>query len=417
MQNIARDAYLNRIISRKGNGLVKIITGARRCGKSFLLFNLFWRHLLDEGVPEDHIIRIAFDDRANKALREPDACYAHVRSLMQDNDTYYILLDEVQYMNEFEDVLNGFLHFGNADVYVTGSNSRFLSSDIITEFRGRGDEIRVHPLSFSEYYAAVGGDWQEAWNQYSTFGGMPLILSRKTLEEKTTYLKNLVAQTYVRDIVERNNITNEAGLDELIDIVASSIGSLTNPTRLANTFASVAKNGVSQPTVSAYLKDLEEAFVITAAKRYDIKGRKYIGAQRKYYFEDIGVRNARLNFRQQEENHIMENVLFNELRYRGCNVDVGILDINETTRGRSVRKRIEIDFVANQGGQRYYIQSAFALPDEAKRAQEARPLQSVGDSFKKIIVVKDNIMLHHDESGITTMGLKEFLLNPDSLDL
>ena len=417
MQNIARDAYLNRIISRKGNGLVKIITGARRCGKSFLLFNLFWRHLLDEGVPEDHIIRIAFDDRANKALREPDACYAHVRSLMQDNDTYYILLDEVQYMNEFEDVLNGFLHFGNADVYVTGSNSKFLSSDIITEFRGRGDEIRVHPLSFSEYYAAVGGDWQEAWNQYSTFGGMPLILSRKTLEEKTTYLKNLVAQTYVRDIVERNNITNEAGLDELIDIVASSIGSLTNPTRLANTFASVAKNGVSQPTVSAYLKDLEEAFVITAAKRYDIKGRKYIGAQRKYYFEDIGVRNARLNFRQQEENHIMENVLFNELRYRGCNVDVGILDINETTRGRSVRKRIEIDFVANQGGQRYYIQSAFALPDEAKRAQEARPLQSVGDSFKKIIVVKDNIMLHHDESGITTMGLKEFLLNPDSLDL
>ena len=417
MQNIARDAYLNRIISRKGNGLVKIITGARRCGKSFLLFNLFWRHLLDEGVPEDHIIRIAFDDRANKALREPDACYAHVRSLMQDNDTYYILLDEVQYMNEFEDVLNGFLHFGNADVYVTGSNSRFLSSDIITEFRGRGDEIRVHPLSFSEYYAAVGGDWQEAWNQYSTFGGMPLILSRKTLEEKTTYLKNLVAQTYVRDIVERNNITNEAGLDELIDIVASSIGSLTNPTRLANTFASVAKNGVSQPTVSAYLKNLEEAFVITEAKRYDIKGRKYIGAQRKYYFEDIGVRNARLNFRQQEENHIMENVLFNELRCRGCNVDVGILDINETVGGRSVRKRIEIDFVANQGGQRYYIQSAFALPDEAKRAQEVRPLQSVGDSFKKIIVVKDNIMLHRDESGITTMGLKEFLLNPNSLDL
>lgn len=416
METICRQHYLDQLIAKEGNGLVKIVTGPRRCGKSFLLFNLFVDHLKRRGIADERIIRIAMDDRANKALRNPDECYRHVRELVEDGDRYYLLIDEVQLMDEFEDVLNGFLHLGNVDVYVTGSNSRFLSTDVITEFRGRGDEIRMYPLSFAEFFSVVGGDWSDAWNQYSTYGGMPLVLAQPDDAAKSAYLKSLMSETYVRDIVERNDVANKAGLDELIDVVASAVGSLTNPTRLANTFASAGRVKVSQPTIAVYLKYLEDAFVISAAQRYDVKGKRYIGAQRKYYFEDVGLRNARLNFRQQEETHIMENVIYNELRCRGYNVDVGVLDVLERDGVKVDRKRIEIDFVVNQASRRYYIQSAFALPDAAKVAQEKRPLLHVDDSFKKIVIVKDNVMLSRDEWGVVTMGLKQFLLDPSSLD-
>lgn len=414
---IERPTYLNRLIERKHNGLVKVVTGARRCGKSYLLFNLFKEHLVASGVPEDRIVEVRLDDRANKELRDPDACYDYVRSRVSGKGQCYVLLDEVQLMPEFEDVLNGFLHFGNADAYVTGSNSKFLSTDIITEFRGRGDEIRVHPLSFAEYCSVFEGGWDDAWNEYYTFGGMPYVATLPDDGAKAEYLEKLFEETYLRDIVERNDVKNEDELADLVDVIASSIGSLTNPQKLERTFKSVKNVGLSAPTIKKYLKYLEDAFIISHAKRYDVKGRKHIGTPLKYYFEDVGVRNARLHFRQQEENHIMENVLYNELRIRGCQVDVGIVELFETERGARVRKRVEIDFVANRGSKRYYVQSAFALPDADKRAQEERPLLKTGDSFKKIIVVKDNVKLDRDEYGIVTMGLKQFLLDPDSLDL
>lgn len=409
---IQRDLYLQKLIDRKHNGLVKVVTGIRRCGKSVLLFDLFKQHLLDDGVPEDHIIEIKLDDRANKALRDPDACYEYVRSRVGAGQ-YYVLLDEVQLMPEFEDVLNGFLHIKNLDTYVTGSNSKFLSTDIITEFRGRGDEVRVHPLSFAEYHAASDAAWDDDWNEYSTFGGLPHITTLKSDDDKASYLQRLFSETYLRDIIERNGIKNDDELSHLIDIIASSVGSLTNPQKLERTFKSVKKVQISAPTIKRYLGYLEDAFMISQAKRYDIKGRKYINSPLKYYFEDIGLRNARLNFRQQEETHIMENILFNELIIRGYQVDVGVVDFTE----KGKRKQVEIDFVANLGSKRYYIQSAFALPTEEKRAQEERPLLSVGDSFKKIIVVGGNRKLSRDEYGIVTMGLKEFLLNPNSMDL
>jgi predicted AAA+ superfamily ATPase len=409
---IERDAYLRKLIDRKHNGLVKIVTGMRRCGKSVLLFDLFKQHLIQNGVSPDRIIEIKLDDRANKALRDPDACDEFVRSKIQEGQ-YYVLLDEVQMMPEFEDVLNGFLHIGNLDVYVTGSNSKFLSTDIITEFRGRGDEVRVHPLSFAEYHAAMGNAWDDDWNEYATYGGLPHIAMLRTDEDKAAYLQRLFDETYLRDIVDRNNVKNDGELSDLVDVIASSIGSLTNPQKLENTFRSAKRVRISAPTIKKYLGYLEEAFMISHAERYDIKGRKHISTPLKYYFEDIGLRNARLNFRQQEETHIMENVLYNELVARGYQVDVGVVDIMEGGK----RKHVEIDFVANQGSKRYYIQSAFALPDAEKRMREERPLVSVNDSFKKIVVVGGNVKLSRDEQGITTMGMREFLLDPDSLAL
>lgn len=416
---IPRDRYLELLVSRKHNGLIKIITGMRRCGKSFLLFKLFKEHLIAEGVPESHIIRIELDDRRNKSLRDPDVCLEYVTSLLKDEGQYYLLIDEVQFMAEFEDVLNSFLHIDNLDTYVTGSNSKFLSTDIITEFRGRGDEIHVRPLSFAEY-CAVYPDmaWDDAWNIYHTYGGLPYAVLLDKAEDKAQYLKRLFREVYLKDIVERNKVQNNIQMGILLDIISSSIGSLTNPRKLENTFKSDGNISISAATIKQYLDYFIDAFMVEKAERYDIKGKKYISTPQKYYFSDLGLRNARLNFRQQEETHIMENVIYNELRMRGYSVDVGVIEINErTSDGTYARKQIEIDFVANKGSQRYYIQSAFALPSLEKAAQEERPLKNVPDSFKKIIVVKDNIMLRRDDNGITTMGLKQFLLNPHSLEL
>lgn len=416
---IPRDRYLEQLVSRKHNGLIKIITGMRRCGKSFLLFKLFKEHLIAEGVPESHIIRIELDDRRNKSLRDPDVCLEYVTSLLKDEGQYYLLIDEVQFMAEFEDVLNSFLHIDNLDTYVTGSNSKFLSTDIITEFRGRGDEIHVRPLSFAEY-CAVYPDmaWDDAWNIYHTYGGLPYAVLLDKAEDKAQYLKRLFREVYLKDIVERNKVQNNIQMGILLDIISSSIGSLTNPRKLENTFKSDGNISISAATIKQYLDYFIDAFMVEKAERYDIKGKKYISTPQKYYFSDLGLRNARLNFRQQEETHIMENVIYNELRMRGYSVDVGVIEINErTSDGTYARKQIEIDFVANKGSQRYYIQSAFALPSLEKAAQEERPLKNVPDSFKKIIVVKDNIMLRRDDNGITTMGLKQFLLDPHSLEL
>lgn len=416
---IQRDEYLRKLVDKKHNGLIKIITGIRRCGKSYLLFKLFKQYLLREGVAPDHIIEIAFDDRRNKKYRNPDACLEYVDSKIEDDKMYYVLLDEVQMMDEFEDVLNSFLHVENADVYVTGSNSKFLSSDIITEFRGRGDEIRVYPLSFSEFYAAGRFEtWEDAWNQYYTFGGLPYILHLDEEGDKENYLKKLFAETYLKDIIERNKVQNDIQLEELVNIISSAIGSLTNANKLANTFQSVENVELSAPTIKQYLEYLEDAFIIEKAVRYDIKGKRYINTPYKYYFVDVGLRNARLNFRQQEETHIMENIIFNELRMRGFAVDVGIVEVNEKNeKGVYVRKQTEVDFVINKGNRRYYVQSAFRLPTVEKERQEERPLLSISDSFKKIIIVRDNILLKRDENGIMTVGLKEFLLDKNSLDL
>ena len=416
---IPRDRYLELLVSRKHNGLIKIITGMRRCGKSFLLFKLFKEHLIAEGVPESHIIRIELDDRRNKSLRDPDVCLEYVTSLLKDEGQYYLLIDEVQFMAEFEDVLNSFLHMDNLDTYVTGSNSKFLSTDIITEFRGRGDEIHVRPLSFAEYCAVYPNmAWDDAWNIYHTYGGLPYAVLLDKAEDKAQYLKRLFREVYLKDIVERNKVQNNIQMGILLDIISSSIGSLTNPRKLENTFKSDGNISISAATIKQYLDYFIDAFMVEKAERYDIKGKKYISTPQKYYFSDLGLRNARLNFRQQEETHIMENVIYNELRMRGYSVDVGVIEINErTSDGTYARKQIEIDFVANKGSQRYYIQSAFALPSLEKVAQEERPVKNVPDSFKKIIVVKDNIMLRRDDNGITTMGLKQFLLDPHSLEL
>ena len=415
---IARDAYLRRLIAHRHNGLVKVITGVRRCGKSFLLFRLFKNYILDDGVPDENIIEIQLDDRRNKALRDPDACDEYVRGRIGLGQ-HYVLIDEVQLMPEFEGVLNGFLHIPNLDVYVTGSNSRFLSSDVITEFRGRGDEIRVHPLTFAEYHAAQGGSWEDDWNAYMTYGGMPFVASLEDDGDKAAYLDRLFRETYLTDIVERNRVRNEAELAELVEVIASSIGSLTNPQRIANAFDSAKHVSLSAPTISKYLGYLEEAFLLSHAKRYDLKGRRYINTPMKYYFEDVGLRNSLLNFRQQEENHIMENVVFNELVARGLRVDVGVVDVYEkgSPGGGAEKRRLEVDFVANEGSRRYYVQSALVLPDDEKRRQEERPLLELDDSFKKIVVVRDNVALSRDEHGVVTMGLREFLTNPNSLDL
>ena len=415
---IKRDIYLDRLIRREKNGLIKIVTGVRRCGKSYLLFNLFHNYLLDKGVKEDHIIEIALDDRSNKELRDPDNMLKYVKERIVDRDTYYIILDEVQLLAEFEDVLNSFMHIRNADVYVTGSNSKFLSSDLVTEFRGRGDEIRIYPLSFREYCSVYQGSADEAWDDYFTYGGLPLILSRKTAEEKAEYLMSLFQKVYLSDIIDRHKVRNQEELDELVDILASAVGSLTNPLKLANTFKSVKKKTISDKTLKKYMDYLMDAFLVSKAVRYDIKGRKYIGSPAKFYFEDVGLRNARLNFRQMEENHIMENIIYNELRIRGYHVDVGLVEqFGKNSENKTTKKQLEVDFVVTRGSEKYYIQSAFAMNTEGKQEQEERPLNAIGDSFKKIIVVRDNIKVRRNDMGIVTIGIRNFLLDENSLNL
>ena len=415
---IKRDVYLNRLIRREKNGLIKVITGVRRCGKSYMLFNLFHNHLLEKGIREDHIIEIALDDRSNKELRDPDKMLSHIKERIVDKDTYYIILDEVQLIDEFEDVLNSLMHIRNADVYVTGSNSKFLSSDLVTEFRGRGDEIRIYPLSFREYCSVYQGSADEAWDDYFTYGGLPLILSRETAEEKAEYLTSLFQKVYLSDIVDRHKVRNREELDELVDILSSAVGSLTNPLKLANTFKTVKKKVISDKTLKKYLGYLTDAFLVSKAVRYDIKGRKYIGSPAKFYFEDVGLRNARLNFRQMEENHIMENIIYNELRIRGYHVDVGLVEqYGKNSENKTTKKQLEVDFVVTRGSEKYYIQSAFAMNDQGKQEQEERPLNAIGDSFKKIIVVKDNIKVRRNEMGIVTIGIRNFLLDENSLNL
>ena len=415
---IKRDLYLDRLIRRENNGLIKVVTGVRRCGKSYLLFNLFHDYLIEKGVAEDHIIEVALDDRSNKELRDPDQMLAYLKDRIKDKETYYIILDEVQLLSEFEDVLNSLLHIRNADVYATGSNSKFLSSDVITEFRGRGDEIRMYPLSFREFSSAYPGSEEDAWEDYYTYGGLPLILTRETDEEKAEYLINLFQKVYLSDIIDRHKIRNREELDELVDILASAVGSLTNPLKLSKTFKSVKNKTISDKTLKKYIDYLTDAFLVSKAVRYDIKGRKYIGSPTKFYFEDVGLRNARLNFRQTEENHIMENIVYNELRIRGYRVDVGLVEVfGKNSENKTEKKHLEVDFVATQGSEKYYIQSAFAMPTDEKRKQEERPLNAIGDSFKKIIVVKDNIKPRRDEMGIVTMGIRRFLLNKNSLEL
>ncbi len=413
MKEIKRDLYLNKIINRRENGLIKIITGIRRCGKSYLLDPLFKNYLLADGVKEDHIIKLELDRVENEKYRDSKALNEYIRSLIKDKDMYYVILDEIQLVKGFEFVLNGLLYEKNIDVYVTGSNSKFLSSDIITEFRGRGDQIKVNPLSFAEFLSAFNGDKYEAGNEYVTYGGMPLILSKKNDEEKSQYLKELFEQTYIKDIVERNNIQRIDILDSLINMLASSVGSLTNPQKIFDTFKSKGEKELSLNTINSYIADIEDSFIVNKSTRYDIKGKKYIQTPQKYYFSDIGLRNARLNFRQQEENHLMENIIYNELLIRGYNVDVGVVEVREEGK----RKQLEVDFVCNLGNKRYYIQSALNLDTKEKTIQESRSLNNIGDSFKKIIVVKDNIKLWRTDDGIVIMGIQEFLLNKDSLDL
>ena len=413
MKEIKRDLYLNKIINRRENGLIKIITGIRRCGKSYLLDPLFKNYLLTDGVKEEHIIKLELDRIENEKYLNPKALNEYIRNLIKDKDMYYVILDEIQLVEGFEFVLNGLLYEKNIDVYVTGSNSKFLSSDIITEFRGRGDQIKVNPLSFAEFSSVFDGDKYEAWNEYVTYGGMPLILSKKNDEEKSQYLKELFEQTYIKDIVERNKIQRIDILDSLINMLASSVGSLTNPQKLFDTFKSNGEKELSLNTINSYLADIEDAFIVNKSTRYDIKGKKYIQTPQKYYFSDIGLRNARLNFRQQEENHLMENIIYNELLIRGYNVDVGVVEIREGNK----RKQLEVDFICNLGNKRYYIQSALNLDTKEKTIQESRSLNNIGDSFKKIIVVKDNIKLWRTDDGIEIMGIQEFLLNKNSLDL
>ena len=412
MEVIDRGSYLQKLIDRRENGLIKVITGIRRCGKSFLLDPLFKEYLMKEGVKEDHIIKLDLDERRNNKYLDPDALDEYVRNLIIDDNMYYLLLDEVQKVDDFESVLNGFLHIRNLDVYVTGSNSKFLSSDIITEFRGRGDEIRVFPLSFSEFVSVYKGTFDEAWREYITYGGMPRILYCNNEEEKSNYLKKLFEKTYLSDIIERNKVQRTDVPDAVVNILASSIGSLTNPLKLLNAFISNGVKDISINTLTKYIDYLTDSFLIEKSERYDIKGKRYIQTPYKYYFSDIGLRNSRLNFRQLEESHIMENILFNELLCRGCNVDVGVVPIREG----DDRKQVEIDFVCNQFNRRYYIQSTLSLETREKTLQEERPLLHVPDNFKKIIVVKDNIKSWITEEGIAVIGIKEFLLNKNSLD-
>ena len=415
---IKRDRYLKQLIESRKNGFIKVVTGIRRCGKSYLLNVIFYHYLLENGVADDHIIRVDLEDRMNKELRNPDAMLRYVHDKIKDKNLYYIIIDEVQLMDEFVDVLNSFRHIDNADTYVTGSNSHFLSSDIPTEFRGRGENIHVNPLSFSEFYSAKGGDKLDAWREYYTYGGMPLIQSFESEGKKINYLKNLFETVYLADIIERHKIKNNNELRELVLILASSIGAPCNPTKLSNTFKSVKNVSIGSQTISNYLAYLSESFLLNRAIRYDIKGKKYINTLSKYYFSDIGLRNAILDMRQQEETHIMESIIYNELIVRGYSVDVGMVEIRKPDKdGTWIRTRLEVDFIASLGSKKYYVQSALAIPDREKEIQESRPLTNINDFFKKVIIVKDHIMPRRNEEGILTIGLFDFLLKEDSLDL
>ncbi len=413
---IERNKYLQELVSCRHNGLVKIITGMRRCGKSFLLFRLFRRFLEDNGVANDHIVEMAFDDYAFKEFRNPDKFYAYVKGRIIDDQPYYILLDEVQMLDEFEDVLNGLLHIPNADVYVTGSNAKFLSKDIITEFRGRGYQIHVSPLSFAEFMSVYEGDREDGWNEYLLYGGLPPVVLLKTEEEKVKLLDSLLAETYIIDVVNRNKIKNDSELNDLFKILASGIGGLTNPQRLSNTFQSVKNVSISPATIKKYIECLSDAFLLESCNRYDVKGRKYIGTPLKYYFSDLGIRNALLGFRQQEKTHLMENAVYNELCARGYSVDVGNVEVNTVDeKGTKVRRMLEVDFVCNRGYKRCYIQSALSLPDREKMQQESASLLRIDDSFMKYVITGDRIKKYQNDDGIIIMNVLDFLLDEQSV--
>ncbi len=427
---IKRDYYLSKLIKRKHNGLIKVITGIRRCGKSYLLNTIFYHYLIESGVKENHIIRFAFDSaddllligenliqiEKEKRRVDPEKFMSYIRSQLTDKDMYYLLLDEVQLLDCFESVLNGYLRKENMDVYVTGSNAKFLSKDIITEFAGRGDEIHMYPLSFSEFMTVYQGDKYQGLSEYMLYGGIPLIVLRDDVTDKTAALENLFSEIYMRDIYRRNNIRNQGELEDLLNILSSSIGSLTNPEKLKNTFRTAKKSKITANTVKKYLGYFEDSFLIESAQRYDIRGKAYIETPKKYYFSDLGLRNARINFRQFEQTHAMENVIYNELRMRGYSVDVGVVTIAENKNGKVTRKQLEVDFVCNLGSARYYIQSAFSIPDEEKMLQETRPFHKIDDSFKKVIITKDIVSKAYDEHGILTLNIYDFLLDPASLD-
>lgn len=415
---IQRPHYLQKLIDCRHNGLIKTITGIRRCGKSYLLFQLFSSWLKEQGISDDHIIKIDLENRRNRELRNPDVLLEYIDSKINDDEMHYVMIDEVQLVSEFEDVLNSYLKMPNVDVYATGSNAKFLSKDVITTFRGRSIEIKVYPLSFREFFSAYDGQQEDALDAYMTYGGMPQILDFNDEGLKSDYLKNLYTETYLRDIKERYQIKNDEEMENLLDFISSSIGSLTNPTKLANTFETVKREKISRNTVCSYLEYICEAFLAEKASRYDVKGKKYLDTPYKYYFTDLGLRNARLNFRQLEPSHMMENVIYNELRIRGFNVDVGVVPIvRRNAEGKQERVRLEIDFVCNKGSRKYYIQSAYQMLDEDKIRQEEASLRNVDDSFKKIIVVGSNIIIRRNEAGITTMGIYDFLLKENSLEL
>lgn len=417
VRKIERNIYLNRLIDSIGNGMIKIVTGVRRSGKSFLLFRLFVEWLQSQGIDDAHIIKVNLEDRLNKQLRDPDVLLNHIYSHILDDDHFYVLLDEVQMVPEFEDVLNSFLDKENVDVFVTGSNAKFLSKDVITEFRGRGEEIFMQPLSFGEFMSVYEGSYELGLDEYMTFGGLPQVLSYKTEKEKSNYLKGLFRKTYITDIVDRYGVRNTTELGELLDIVASCIGSLTNPTKIANTFASVKNVRITNETVQKWLEYLCDSFLVAKAVRYDVKGRKYIDTPSKFYFCDLGLRNARLNFRQTENTHLMENLIYNELIYRGYNVDVGVVVTEmKDEEGKRHKVQLEIDFVCNQGSKRIYVQSAYRLPTEAKQNQEMLSLTKADDSFKKVVIVDEDQLVHRNDKGIVTMSLRDFLMDKDALD-
>lgn len=429
--DIRRDFYLEKMIKRKNNGLVKVITGIRRCGKSYLLNHIFYHHLLDSGVPTDHIIRFAFDSaddlyligesliQIEKEKRgvDPEKFMAYIRSKVTDDGMYYLLLDEIQMMDCFEAVLNGYLRRENIDVFVTGSNAKLLSKDIVTEFAGRGDEIHMYPLSFAEFMSVYQGDQYMGLSEYMLYGGIPLVVLRDGANDKALALQNLFQEIYIRDITRRNRVKNIGELEDLLNILSSAIGSLTNPEKLRNTFKTVKKSKITANTIRRYLEYFEDSFLIESAQRYDIRGKAYIETPKKYYFSDLGLRNARINFRQFEQTHSMENVIYNELCMRGYSVDVGVVPVTEKdAEGKATRKQLEVDFVCNLGSARYYIQSAYSLPDEARRMQEIRPFRKIDDSFRKIVITKDIVQPHYDEYGILTMSIYDFLLDQNCLE-
>lgn len=411
-----RKRYLDLLVRKKHNGLIKVVTGIRRCGKSYLLFTLFRNYLSESGVPESHIIEMAFDSYENRKYRDSEIFYPYIKGLIQDNERYYILLDEVQLLNEFEPVLNGLMRIPNVDIYVTGSNAKFLSKDVITEFRGRGDEVHVNPLSFAEFMECYDGNKYDGWNEYVLYGGLPPVVLLSSPQEKIAFLENLFTETYTKDVMKRNRLQNEAELNDILNLLASSIGSLTNPSKLSDRFKSVKKVSIGQKTIKKYIDCLCEAYIVDKAVRYDVKGKDYLSTPLKYYYTDLGLRNARINFRQTEFTHLMENMIFNELKARGFQVDVGLVEIVERKDDKLIHKQLEIDFVCNTGSKRYYIQSAYAISDEEKEEQEKRPLKNTGDEFKKIIIVKDAPAPWYTEDGVLVMSIYDFLLDEKSLE-